>query len=652
MPAVIPSKTKRTSRRLTVAEREKAAKYKIETGVTYAQLSKWLEEQIGIKVPASTLSGHLKDYKDGKFQQKDGQAMFIDGSCHNIKDGEYTLLETFLYKWIRKSDGSVPLTGDIVRQKALEYIGIFYPHKKDKFMASNHWLHNFFQRYGIKSFRTSGERKSADREAAQSAIPELHETLKNYEPCEIYNMDETGLMYNAQVRRVYAPDPRLHGTVEDVTAGSKEDKRRLTYIICSNADGSHKVKCWVIGTFERPRCFKEINYKPDRLGIEYRANKKAWMTAHLFDQYLAWFNRTMIARDRKAVLLVDNCPAHKTLIEYSHVKVVFLPANTTSIMQPCDQGIIRAFKARYQALRSRRLGEIYKDIRQTNPFDPLSKNETARLSLNVLEAIKCSVRAWESVTKETVENCWKCTGIIPSRLVDNVPENTVGSDSLLPETEQENSRDLSELLEQCPCLAAELDQSDVGPRMCEEPDEQQLVEEVREEFGLDENNEPLEDANVDVVDSEAPVVNARKIVGYLYKALNGASEGSHLIKPENQHLYEQFMESARALIRDIDRYSEPPVRIQRSITEFITSNNSIDGDQSAENDDSRDQPADSPMADSSMSARQLLARGTDISGPISSLYYGSVVNINHYGVQSNTANGHRGSNSDGSNAFC
>ena len=60
MPAVIPSKTKRTSRRLTVAEREKAAKYKIESGVTYTQLSRWLEEQIGIKVPASTLSGHFE----------------------------------------------------------------------------------------------------------------------------------------------------------------------------------------------------------------------------------------------------------------------------------------------------------------------------------------------------------------------------------------------------------------------------------------------------------------------------------------------------------------------------------------------------------------------------------------------------------------
>jgi hypothetical protein len=43
-------------------------------------------------------------------------------------------------------------------------------------------------------------------------------------PCEIYNMYETGLMCNAQVRRVYAPDPRLRGTVEDVTAEAKRIK--------------------------------------------------------------------------------------------------------------------------------------------------------------------------------------------------------------------------------------------------------------------------------------------------------------------------------------------------------------------------------------------------------------------------------------------
>lgn len=79
----------------------------------------------------------------------------------------------------------------------------------------------------------------------------------------------------------------------------------------------------------------------------------------------------------------------------------------------------------------------------------------------------------------------------------------MAGDSLLPEMDQKNSQVLSELLEQYPYLAAELDQSDVGPLMCEELDEQQLVEKVREEFGVDENSNPVEDE--DTVDSETPV---------------------------------------------------------------------------------------------------------------------------------------------------
>ena len=45
---------------------------------------------------------------------------------------------------------------------------------------------------------------------------------------------------------------------------------------------------------------------------------------------------------------------------------------------------------------------------------------------------------------------------------------------------------------------------------------------------------------------------------------------SHFIKPENGHLYEQFITSGRALIRDIDRYSERAI-LQKSVKEFKTS---------------------------------------------------------------------------------
>ena len=204
---------------------------------------------------------------------------------------------------MRKSDGNIPLTGDIVRRKALESVELFIRIKGQIHDLKSLDSKLFYPRCGIKSFRISGESKSADREAAQSATTELHEILKDYEPWEIYNMDETGLIYDAQVCRVYAPDPRLHGTTKDVMAGSKEYKRRLTYVICSNADSSHKVKCWVIGRFAKPRSFKEIKHKPDKLGIKHKANKNGWMTAELFEQSLDWFNKMMIASDRKAIFV-------------------------------------------------------------------------------------------------------------------------------------------------------------------------------------------------------------------------------------------------------------------------------------------------------------------------------------------------------------
>lgn len=60
------------------------------------------------------------------------------------------------------------------------------------------------------------------------------------------------------------------------------------------------------------------------------------------EQYLKNINVSF-----KALLLIDNAPGHPTDLEHPNVKVVFLPPNTTSLIQPLDQGIIRSFKAHY-----------------------------------------------------------------------------------------------------------------------------------------------------------------------------------------------------------------------------------------------------------------------------------------------------------------
>jgi hypothetical protein len=48
----------------------------------------------------------------------------------------------------------------------------------------------------------------------------------------------------------------------------------------------------------------------------------------------------------KILLILENTPEHSHFIGdlYPNIKVVFLPPNTTSLIQPMDQGVIAAFK--------------------------------------------------------------------------------------------------------------------------------------------------------------------------------------------------------------------------------------------------------------------------------------------------------------------
>ena len=53
-------------------------------------------------------------------------------------------------------------------------------------------------------------------------------------------------------------------------------------------------------------------------------------------------------KHKKIILLVDSSPAHtveSVTDRLDFVKVVFLPPNATALVQPCDAGVIKAFKA-------------------------------------------------------------------------------------------------------------------------------------------------------------------------------------------------------------------------------------------------------------------------------------------------------------------
>ena len=84
------------------------------------------------------------------------------------------------------------------------------------------------------------------------------------------------------------------------------------------------------------------------------------MNLALFSVWVDTVNRWCLNQGHCIVLLMDNALAHMVTCgiademhglkvrRLSQITVVHLPLNTTSVVQPCDQGIIRSLKAAYR----------------------------------------------------------------------------------------------------------------------------------------------------------------------------------------------------------------------------------------------------------------------------------------------------------------
>ncbi|KAF2365615.1 DDE superfamily endonuclease domain [Trinorchestia longiramus] len=113
-------------------------------------------------------------------------------------------------------------------------------------------LRSFKKRYRIRELNITGERKSANPEAAaqfrasfQSILSEHGHTAN-----EVYNADETGINWKC------LPTKTLAHCVEKQATGFKHNKERLTILVCGNTSVKHKLKLPVIGKSARPQAFK------------------------------------------------------------------------------------------------------------------------------------------------------------------------------------------------------------------------------------------------------------------------------------------------------------------------------------------------------------------------------------------------------------
>lgn len=126
------------------------------------------------------------------------------------------------------------------------------------------------------------------------------------------------------------------------------------------------------------------------------------MTGDLFKSILLAFDKEMLAKRRRILLFIDNCSAHGRLDEMKQllkaVNLAYFPPNTTSHLQPLDQGIINSLKVHY---RSQMLAGVVRRLETENSLP----------SVNLLEAINIISHTWNAlVTPETIANCFRKAG--------------------------------------------------------------------------------------------------------------------------------------------------------------------------------------------------------------------------------------------------
>ncbi|GET65185.1 CENP-B homolog protein 2-like [Rhizophagus irregularis DAOM 181602=DAOM 197198] len=171
----------------------------------------------------------------------------------------------------------------------------------------------------------------------------------------------------------------------DPVLGKKRPKERVSILATCNASGDERLPLVFIHKYETPRALKGIEKRS--LPVWYYWNSKAWMQRNN-----------------------ARCHESENINSLSNVKVHFLPPNTTSFLQPLDQGIIYSLKAQYRKLLCQNRIQAYDFYEEGDPIPP---------PIDIFDSINLIADAWKKVSKKTILNSWAKAGILPNNNMED-----------------------------------------------------------------------------------------------------------------------------------------------------------------------------------------------------------------------------------------
>ncbi|XP_068180499.1 tigger transposable element-derived protein 1-like isoform X2 [Antennarius striatus] len=337
-----------------------------------------------------------------------------------------------------------------------------------EFKASRGWFEKFKKRTELRSVVRHGEASRANHKAADEFVQKFKQlvTDEGYVAQQVFNCDETGLFWKRMPRHTFIT------AEEKKMPGHKPMNDRLTLALCSNASGDCKIKPLLVYHSENPRAFKVHKILKERLQVLWRANAKAWVTRQFF---VEWVNlvfgpavkRYLEENDLpfKCLLVLDNAPAHPpgleddVLEEFSFIKVLYLPSNTTSILQPMDQELISNFKKLYTKHLFKRCFEITENTQ-------LTLREFWKQHFNIVDCLEMIDTAWQEVTMHNLNAAWR--KLWPDAVT---PPNMEGF-----ELEGEVQPEVEEIISLGKCMGLEVNEEDISELIREQNEELSTME--------------------------------------------------------------------------------------------------------------------------------------------------------------------------------
>ncbi|CAH2276179.1 tigger transposable element-derived 1-like [Pelobates cultripes] len=261
-------------------------------------------------------------------------------------------MEKRLSIWINDElERNMPLSQAILMEKAKSIYAHFQsqdPDVMESFAASRGWFDRFKKRYNLYNLKITGEAASVDTGAAAAFPASFKDVVDrgSYPPEVVFNVNETRLFWKRMPSRTFISREQKR------VPGFKVAKKRLTLLVGGKASGDFPIKPLLVYHSQTPRAMRGIS--KSSLPVVWKANRKAWITRDISTQWFTDHFCPSVQRycwrkglEEKALLIMDNAASHLTnlaeLPTCIAVEILFLPPNTTLLIQPMDQGVIATF---------------------------------------------------------------------------------------------------------------------------------------------------------------------------------------------------------------------------------------------------------------------------------------------------------------------